>query len=61
MSTVSRHLAQLKSAGIVADEKRGKMIFYRLRVKCLTNFFACIESVIRASADNQQELLTLKR
>ncbi len=58
MSTVSRHLSQLKAAGIVEDEKRGKMIFYRLRVKCLTNFFGCIESVVRNNAKCQQDLLT---
>ncbi|OHB84805.1 MAG: transcriptional regulator [Planctomycetes bacterium RBG_16_64_12] len=58
MSTVSRHLAQLKEAGIVEDERRGKMTFYRLRVKCLMNFFDCIESVIRCNVRSQQELLT---
>jgi len=57
MSTVSRHLAQLKEAGIVAVEKRGQMVFYRLRVKCLPKFFECIESVIRSNAKCQQELL----
>jgi len=57
MSTVSRHLAQLKAAGVVEDEKRGKMIFYRLRVQCLTNFFACIESVIRCNVKSHQDLL----
>ena len=57
MSTVSRHLAQLKEAGIIEDEKRGKMIFYRLRVKCLPRFFDCIESVIRCNVESQQALL----
>ena len=57
MSTVSRHLAQLKGAGVVEDEKRGKMIFYRLRVKCLLKFFDCIESVIRCNAESHRELL----
>ena len=57
MSTVSRHLAQLKTAGIVEDEKRGKMIFYRLRVTCLTKFFACIESVLKRNAESHRELL----
>ncbi len=59
MSTVSRHLAQLKQAGLLEDEKRGKMIFYRLRVKCLASFFQCVESVVRANAETQQELLQL--
>ena len=59
MSTVSRHLAQLKQAGLLEDEKRGKMIFYRLRVKCLANFFECVESVVRSNAETQQQLLQL--
>jgi ArsR family transcriptional regulator len=57
MSTVSRHLAQLKDAGIVEVEKRGQMVFYRLRVKCILNFFDCVESVIKCNAKIQQELL----
>ena len=58
MSTVSRHLAQLKDAGIVDVEKRGQMVFYSLRVKCILNFFDCVESVIKCNAQSQQELLT---
>jgi len=57
MSTVSRHLAVLKGAGLVEDEKRGQMVFYRLRVKCILNFFECVESVIACNAKSQQELL----
>ncbi|MGI6417709.1 MAG: ArsR/SmtB family transcription factor [Thermoguttaceae bacterium] len=57
MSTVSRHLAQLKHAGLIEDEKRGQMVFYRVRVKCVLDFFDCIESVIKCNARSQQELL----
>ena len=45
MPTVSRHLGVLKSAGILADEKRGLQVFYRLRVPCVLNFFKCVEAV----------------
>lgn len=57
MSTVSRHLAVLKGAGLVEDEKRGQMVYYRLRVKCILKFFDCIESVMACNAKSQQELL----
>jgi ArsR family transcriptional regulator len=53
MSTVSRHLTQLKNAGIVDSEKRGQMVFYRLRVKCLKSLFGCIESVVKCHVDHQ--------
>ncbi|MCX7788883.1 MAG: metalloregulator ArsR/SmtB family transcription factor [Spirochaetes bacterium] len=34
-STVSKHLSILKQAGIVVDEKRGNMVFYNLRCRCV--------------------------
>jgi DNA-binding transcriptional ArsR family regulator len=57
MSTVSRHLALLKGAGLVDDEKRGQMVFYRLRVPSLLSFFDCIESVLTCNAKRHQELM----
>jgi DNA-binding transcriptional ArsR family regulator len=50
ISTVSKHLTILKAAGIVEDEKRGSQVFYRLRCPCVTNFFGCVEAVLKASA-----------
>lgn len=57
MSTVSKHLALLKSAGIVADEKRGNMVFYSLRVPCILNFMSCVEAVLQANAEEQHALV----
>lgn len=48
MSTVSKHLRLLKETGIVEDERRGKNIYYRLKVPCILNFFECVESVLDA-------------
>ncbi len=50
VSTVSRHLSILKHAGIVADEKRGNQVFYSLRVRCVLNWYACVEGVLREVA-----------
>ena len=60
MSTVSRHLSQLKNAGLVVDEKRGTMVYYRLRVKCLTHFFSCVETVLEQNAADHRELFNLQ-
>ena len=57
VSTVSKHLAILKNAGIVEDEKRGLQVFYRLRLPCVLNFFRCVESVLKSNAKRQAELL----
>lgn len=58
MSTVSRHLTQLKNAGIVESDKRGQMVFYSLRVKCLKSLFGCIESVVKCNVDQQLKVLS---
>ncbi|HOX40444.1 MAG TPA: metalloregulator ArsR/SmtB family transcription factor [Candidatus Brocadiia bacterium] len=50
ISTVSKHLAVLKNAGIVADDKRGTQVFYSLRCPCVLNFLSCVESVLMTNA-----------
>jgi ArsR family transcriptional regulator len=45
VSTVSRHLSQLRNAGIVEDEKRGLQVFYRLRAPCIIEFISCLGNV----------------
>ncbi len=43
-STVSRHLAVLKSVGVIADEKRGLQVFYRLQLPCVARFTGCLSA-----------------
>lgn len=53
-STVSKHLAVLKNAGIVTDRKDGVMIYYGLKVACLAGFWNCVEAVLKQSLKEQQ-------
>jgi ArsR family transcriptional regulator len=46
-STVSRHLAVLKAAGVVVDEKRGLQVFYTLALPCVATFSACLDAARR--------------
>ena len=56
VSTVSKHLSILKSAGIVEDQKRGLQVWYSLKVPCVMNFFGCVESVLKINAKSQMEV-----
>ena len=60
-STVSKHLAVLKQAGIVDVQKRGKQMYYRLKVPCVLEFMGCIEAVLADSAKDQLMALGLSR
>jgi DNA-binding transcriptional ArsR family regulator len=57
-STISKHLSVLKQAGIVADDKRGKQVFYTLKVPCVLNFMSCVEAVLANNAKEQTALLS---
>ena len=56
-STISRHLNVMKQAGLIEDEKRGKQVFYKLRVPCVLNFMECVEEVIRSDAEKRLKMM----
>ncbi len=47
-STVSKHLAVLRSHGIVEDRREGTHVYYRLVTPCVLNFFSCALDVLKA-------------
>jgi len=47
LSTVSRHLAVMKEAGVVTDAKRGTSVFYSLALPCLDTFLHCTGEAVR--------------
>jgi ArsR family transcriptional regulator len=56
-STVSKHLAVLKQAGLVADRKEGSKTFYRPNLRCLKGVWECIETVLKQNLVAQQAAL----
>jgi DNA-binding transcriptional ArsR family regulator len=52
-STISKHLSIMKNAGIIDFEKRGTSIFYSLKMKCVLNFFACTNEVLKKKIEAQ--------
>lgn len=57
ISTVSKHLSLLKAAGLVIDEKRGNLVYYRVRIPCVSQFFDCIESELRGNVSHCRRAL----
>ena len=49
-SAVSRHLAVLKAAGVLKDEKRGLQVYYRLALPCVKSFTECLEAARKGAA-----------
>ena len=56
-SGLSRHLANLKRAGIVSDRREGMKVFYHLETPCILRAFDCAVDVIKADAKRRNESL----
>ena len=42
MSTISRHLAVLRNAGIIAGRKENNQVIYRLQCPCVLDTLQCV-------------------
>ena len=56
-STVSKHLAQLKEAGVIKDERRGQQIFYSVRLQCVAKSLECSKSIVSKNFAAQMDAL----
>jgi DNA-binding transcriptional ArsR family regulator len=45
ISTVSKHLSLMRTAGLLTTEKRGLQVFHRLKCPCLMTFFECVDGL----------------
>jgi ArsR family transcriptional regulator len=56
-SVASKHLSQLKAAGLVDDEKRGTIVEYRLVAPCILEMASCAERTIMENRRKQLDTL----
>lgn len=52
-SAASKHLSQLKEAGLVEDSKSGTRVEYRLTAPCVLDLAACAEGTVLANRKKQ--------
>ncbi len=57
-SIASKHLSQLKSVGLLHDEKRGTLVEYHLVVPCILDMSACAERTILENKRSELDTLT---
>jgi len=56
-TTLSKHLAILKSAGIVSDRKEGLKVFYRLNCPYVVRFIDCIDRIVHERVREERAAL----
>jgi ArsR family transcriptional regulator len=56
-SNVSRHLSVMVNAGLLEYRKEGLKVIYRLKCRCIVDFFSCVSSVLKQQAKDNEKLL----
>ncbi len=54
LSTVSKHLALMRRAGLVTDRRQGLQVYYRLRAPCVMEFLDCVDAVCEEPAPTRR-------
>lgn len=60
-STLSRHAAALRNAGIVHERREGARTYLSLATPCILDVFPCAMGVIRAEARRQSAVAKVRR
>lgn len=55
-STLSRHIAALRNAGIITERREGVRIYLSLATPCILSVFDCTMRVIKAEARRHERL-----
>ena len=58
ISTVSRHLAILRSAGLVSSDKDGTRVVYRLKHPCAQDFAGLAAKILRTEIQDSSRILS---
>ena len=56
-SNISRHLAVMVHAGVLACRKDGLKVFYGLKTPCIAQCLSCITRVVKQQAKDNEKLL----
>ncbi len=57
-SVASKHLSQLKAAGLIEDEKRGTLVEYRLVAPCILDMASCAETAMIKSRQRRLDVVS---
>ncbi len=55
---ISKHLAVLKSAGLISARREGTKTFYKLQTPCVKEFLACIDGILKQELEARQKELS---
>ncbi len=57
ISTVSRHLQQMKASGLIRDEREGNCVYYSIACDCVRRYYESAISILRSNIERTKNIL----
>jgi ArsR family transcriptional regulator len=57
ISTISKHLSQMKKSGLIIDEREGNCVYYHIRCTCVNQFLESVKNILRSNIERDRILI----
>ncbi len=57
ISTISKHLTQMKKSGLIYDYREGNCVYYQIRCDCVARFLKSAKDILLSNIEREKELL----
>jgi len=59
ISTISKHLSQMKKSGLIIDYREGNCVYYQIRCECVNSFLEATKDILRSNLERDKKLINL--
>ncbi|MDP8269464.1 MAG: metalloregulator ArsR/SmtB family transcription factor [Candidatus Tenebribacter davisii] len=57
ISTISKHLTQMKNSGLIYDQREGNCVYYYIRCDCVARFLIAAKDILLTNLAREKELI----
>lgn len=57
ISTISKHLTQMKKSGLIYDYREGNCVYYQIRCNCVRRLLDAAEDILVTNIEREQQML----
>ncbi|MBI9031678.1 winged helix-turn-helix transcriptional regulator [bacterium] len=57
ISTISKHLTQMKKSGLISDYREGNCVYYHIRCDCVARFLAASKDILYTNLERDRQLM----
>jgi len=57
ISTISKHLTQMKKSGLIIDYREGNCVYYQIRCDCVARFLKASKDILLTNIERNKQLL----